>query len=92
MPISATAKGKRSLRRAANISKSLYDVVPSRMTDKQDTNTVFEKEITTRESKGNNGSKPIDLQRMLISLLKDNPNGMTFEVLYKIKYVVILTS
>lgn len=74
------------------MSKSLYDVVPSRMADKQDTNTVFEKEIPTRASKGNNGSKPIDLQRMLISLLKDNPNGMTLEVLYKIKYVVILTS
>ncbi|XP_024627389.1 uncharacterized protein [Medicago truncatula] len=84
MSISATAKGKRSSRRAANMSKSLYDVVPSRMADKQDTNTVFEKEIPTRASKENNGSKPIDLQRMLISLLKDNPNGMTLEALEKV--------
>jgi len=92
MSISATAKGKRSSRRAANISKSLYDVVPSRMTDKQDTNTVFEKEIPTRASKGNNGSKPSDLQSFLISLLKDKPNGMSHKVLYKVKYIVILTS
>jgi hypothetical protein len=29
---------------------------------------------------------------MLTSLLKDKPNGMTFKVVYKIKYIVILTS
>jgi hypothetical protein len=71
------------------------------MVDKQDTNVVSEKEIPTRTSnakrnkpggKGNNGSKPIDLQSMLTSLLKDKPNGMTFKVVYKIKYIVILTS
>jgi len=86
---------------AVNISKSLDDAVPSEMTDKQDTNVVSEKEIPTRESnamrnkpggKGNNGSKPSDLQSFLISLLKDKPNGMSHKVLYKVKYIVILTS
>jgi hypothetical protein len=90
-----------SPRGALNISKSLDDAVPSQMADKQDTNVVSEKEIPTRTSnakrnkpggKGNNGSKPIDLQSMLTSLLKDKPNGMTFKVLYKIKYIVIVTS
>lgn len=105
MSTSTTAKGKRSSplpsspdhfapssspRGAVNISKIIDDAVPSQMTDKQDTNAVFEKEVPTRTSnairakpggKGNNGSNPIDLQSMLISLLKDKPNGMTFKVL-----------
>ncbi|XP_045787462.1 dentin sialophosphoprotein-like [Trifolium pratense] len=81
-----------SPRGALNNSKSLDDAVPSQMTDKQDTNAVAEKEIPTRTSnvmrnkpggKGNNGSKPIDLQSMLTSLLKDKPNGMTFKALEK---------
>lgn len=76
---------------AINISKSHDDAVPSQMTGKQDTNAVSEKEIPTRNAmrntpggKGNHGSKPVDLQRMLTSLLKDKPNGMTLKVLYKI--------
>lgn len=82
-----------SPRGALNISKSIDDAVPSQVTGKQDTTAVSEKEIPTRThnamrntpgGKGNNGSKPIDLQGMLISLLKDKPNGMTLKVLYKI--------
>ncbi|XP_058743563.1 uncharacterized protein LOC131616291 isoform X1 [Vicia villosa] len=107
MSTNTTAKGKRSSplpsspdhfapssspRGAVNISKIIDDPVPSQMTDKQDTNAVFEKEVPTRTSnairakpggKGNNGSNPIDLQSMLISLLKDKPNGMTFKALEK---------
>lgn len=77
---------------AVNMSKSLEDTVPSQMTGKQDTNVVTEKEIPNRTSsamrntpgiKGHNGSKPVDLQGMLISLLKDKPNGMTLKALEK---------
>ncbi|TKY64397.1 dentin sialophosphoprotein [Spatholobus suberectus] len=77
---------------AVNMSKSLEDAVPSQMTGKQDTNAVSEKEFPTRTNnamrntpggKGNNGSKPVDLQGMLISLLKDKPNGMTLKALEK---------
>ncbi|XP_027334159.1 dentin sialophosphoprotein [Abrus precatorius] len=77
---------------AVNMSKSFEDALPSQMTGKQDTNAVSEKEIPTRTNnamrntpggKGNSGSKPIDLQGMLISLLKDKPNGMTLKALEK---------
>lgn len=76
---------------AVNISKSLDDAVQLQMTGKQDTIAVSEKEIPTRTNnamrntpggKVNNGSKPLDLQGMLISLLMDKPNGMTLKVLY----------
>ncbi|XP_050874035.1 uncharacterized protein LOC127076426 [Lathyrus oleraceus] len=120
MSTCTTAKGKRSSplpsspdhfapssspRGAVNISKIIDEAMPSQMTDKQDTNAVFEKEVPTRTSnavfekevptrtsnamrtkpggKGNNGSNPTDLQNMLISLLKDKPNGMTFKALEK---------
>ncbi|KAL3004983.1 hypothetical protein AAZX31_08G194100 [Glycine max] len=77
---------------AVNMSKSFEDAVPAQMTGKQDTNAVSEKEIPTRTNnamrntpggKGKNGSKPVDLQGMLISLLKDKPNGMTLKALEK---------
>ncbi|RDY01881.1 hypothetical protein CR513_14739, partial [Mucuna pruriens] len=77
---------------AVNISKSLEDAVPSQITGKQDANAVSEKEIPTRTNnamrntpggKGNNETKPVDLQGMLISLLKDKPNGMTLKALEK---------
>ncbi|KAG5036442.1 hypothetical protein AAZX31_07G011300 [Glycine max] len=77
---------------AVNMSKSFEDAVPSQMTGKQDTNAVSEKEIPTRTNnamrntpggKGKNWSKPVDLQVMLISLLKDKPNGMTLKALEK---------
>nr|KYP54093.1 hypothetical protein KK1_000264 [Cajanus cajan] len=75
-----------------NMSKSLEDAVPSQMTGKQDTNAVSEREIPSRTNiatrntpggKGNSGSKPADLQGMLVSLLKDKPNGMTLKALEK---------
>lgn len=81
-----------SPRDALNISKSIDDALPSQVTGKQDTTAVSEKEIPTRThnamrnkqgGKGNNGSKPIDLQGMLISLLKDKPKGMTLKGLEK---------
>ncbi|XP_057455263.1 uncharacterized protein LOC130746599 isoform X2 [Lotus japonicus] len=77
---------------AVNISKNLDDAVPSQMIRKQDTNAVAEKEIPAKTSnsmrktpggKGNIGLKPIDLQGMLISLLKDKPSGMTFKSMEK---------
>ncbi|BAT98446.1 hypothetical protein VIGAN_09210200 [Vigna angularis var. angularis] len=76
----------------ANMSKSFEDAMPVQMTGKQDTNVVSEKEISTRTNnavrntpggKGPNGSKPADLQGMLISLLKDKPSGMTLKALEK---------
>ncbi|KAI9160673.1 hypothetical protein LWI28_010554 [Acer negundo] len=46
-----------------------------------------EKEIPSRSStpghKGNSGAKPIDLQSMLITLLMDNPKGMSLKALEK---------
>ena len=83
-----------SPRGAVNISKSLDDAVPSQMTGKQEINAVTEKEIPTRTNnaitkrntpvgKGNSGSKPIDLQSMVISLLKNKPNGMNLKALEK---------
>ncbi|KAK7349234.1 hypothetical protein VNO77_06432 [Canavalia gladiata] len=77
---------------AANTSKSLEDAVPSQKMAKQDINAVSDKEIPTRTNnamrnmpgdKRNNGSKPVDLQGMLISLLRDKPNGMTLKALEK---------
>ncbi|XP_004510347.1 uncharacterized protein [Cicer arietinum] len=79
-----------SPRGAVNISKSPDNAVPSQTIGKQD--AVSEREIPTRTNnamrntpggKGNNGSKPADLQSLLISLLKDKPNGMTFKALEK---------
>ncbi|CAJ1951009.1 unnamed protein product [Sphenostylis stenocarpa] len=75
-----------------NMSKSFEEAVPAQMTAKQDNNAGSEKEISTRTNnavrntpgrKGNNGSKPAELQGMLISLLKDKPNGMTLKALEK---------
>ncbi|KAK7389611.1 hypothetical protein VNO78_24788 [Psophocarpus tetragonolobus] len=77
---------------AVNMSKNFEDAVPFQMTGKQDTHAFSEKEIPTRTNnvmrnasggKGNNGSKPVDLQGTLISLLKDKPNGMTLKALEK---------
>jgi len=81
------------------MSKSFEDAVPAQMTGKQDTNVVTEKENSIRTNnavrntsggKGPNGSKPADLQGMLISLLKDKPSGMTLKVLYKIQNMILL--
>ncbi|KAL2337987.1 hypothetical protein Fmac_012433 [Flemingia macrophylla] len=77
---------------AVNTSKSLEDAVPSQMIGKQDTNAISVKEIPTRTNiamrnttggKGNSVSKTVDLQSMLVSLLKDKPNGMTLKALEK---------
>lgn len=75
-----------------NMSKTSEDAVPAQMTGKQDTNVVSEKETSTRTNKavrntpggkGPHGSKPADLQGMLISILKDKPSGMTLKALEK---------
>ncbi|PKI43534.1 hypothetical protein CRG98_036069 [Punica granatum] len=79
---------------AVNISKTnatTEDAGPSGQLSKEDTTTA-EREIPTKPSvmasdrsghKVDIGSKPMDLQSMLISLLKDNPKGMSIKALEK---------
>lgn len=75
---------------AVNISQSntiTEDAGPAGHLSKDD-RTVFEREITAKRSglatdwSGENilGSEPVDLQSMLISILRNNPKGMSIQV------------
>ncbi|KAF3450630.1 hypothetical protein FNV43_RR06719 [Rhamnella rubrinervis] len=80
--------------KAMNISKShtsSEDVIPTQLTTKDKATASTDKEIQTKTTsvrenlgrKGNVGAKSMDLQSMLITLLKENPKGMSFKALEK---------
>ncbi|TXG68667.1 hypothetical protein EZV62_003602 [Acer yangbiense] len=65
---------------------SVEEITPNQVKGKE---IAFnpEKEIPSRSStpghKGNSGAKPIDLQSMLVTLLMENPKGMSLKALEK---------
>ncbi|XVE51973.1 hypothetical protein DITRI_Ditri02bG0082600 [Diplodiscus trichospermus] len=70
---------------------SIEDVIPPQVRSKENASSS-EKEIPTRATsavreipgqRGNFGPKPMDLQSLLISLLKENPKGMSLKALEK---------
>lgn len=79
---------------AGKITKSYggsEDVIPTQLKSKEN-DTKSEKEFPTRDAtviqeiaarKGTGGAKPVDLQSMLITLLKEKPKGMSFKGLEK---------
>lgn len=67
------------------------DVMPTQLKSKEN-DTKYEKELPARGTsviqettviKGTNGAKPVDLQSMLVTLLKDKPKGMSLKSLEK---------
>ncbi|XP_039004600.1 uncharacterized protein LOC120131744 [Hibiscus syriacus] len=75
---------------ATKILASSEDVIPPQVKSKENISSSSEKEILTRatsvvremqERKG--GPKPTELQSLLISLLKENPKGMSLKALEK---------
>lgn len=81
--------------RAVSVSKnhaSSEDVIPAQLTSKDKATAGTDREIPTKktsvwENKGN-GANSMDLQSMLITLLKENPKGMSVKV--GIKTLIIL--
>ncbi|GLT58348.1 hypothetical protein SLA2020_312480 [Shorea laevis] len=85
-PESPSGTGK-----ATKSNAGMEDVIPSQLKGKE-IPTKSEKEIPVRVSgvipeapgrKGNSEAKPMDLQSMLITLLKDKPTGMSIKSLEK---------
>ncbi|XP_039005870.1 uncharacterized protein LOC120133333 isoform X2 [Hibiscus syriacus] len=75
---------------ASKTCASSEDVIPPRVKSKENISSSYEKEILTRatsvvcemqERRG--GPKPTELQSLLISLLKENPKGMSSKALEK---------
>ncbi|XP_039049130.1 dentin sialophosphoprotein-like isoform X2 [Hibiscus syriacus] len=75
----------------AKTHTSSEDVIPLQVKSKENI-SISEKEILTRatsvvremqERRGNFGPKPTNLQSLLISLLKENPKGMSLKALEK---------
>lgn len=65
------------------------DLLPNKVMNKENAADSSEKEVPTRTTsavqetsgcKRNVGAKPVDLQSMLITLLMENPKGMSLKV------------
>lgn len=77
--------------RTVNVSKihtSTEDNVPTQLAGKDKATASSDREILSRTTgiretvgrKGNIGAKPTDLQSMLVTLLMENPKGMSLKV------------
>ena len=70
-------------------SQAVEDLLPNKVMNKENAAASSEKEIPTRttsavqETPGHKrkfGAKPMDLQSMLVTLLMENPKGMSMKV------------
>lgn len=72
--------------------QTVEDLLPNKVMNKENVADSSEKEIPTRTTiaaqetsgrKRNVGAKPVDLESMLITLLRENPKGMSLKALEK---------